>query len=63
MTCNRCHGPLLPDQLVEPSFSGRHPYVHAEPADCPALQGEGRPSGPRPALRLVRDIDGEGEGS
>jgi hypothetical protein len=57
MTCNRCNGPLLPDQLVEPSFSGKHPYVHADPADCPALRGEQRPPGPRPPLRLVRDID------
>jgi hypothetical protein len=63
MTCNRCHEPLLPDQLVAPSFSGRHPYVHAEPADCPVLRKETRPAGPRPALRLVRDIEGEGEGS
>ena len=57
MTCNRCHGPLLPDQLVEPSFSGRHPYVHADPADCPALRGDEPKPTPRPQLRLVRDID------
>ena len=57
MTCNRCHEPLLPDQLVEPSFSGRHPYVHADPADCPALRDDGPPPGPRPQLHLVRDID------
>jgi hypothetical protein len=57
MTCNRCLGPLLPDQLVEPSFSGLHPYVHADPADCPALRAERRASGPRPPMRLVRDID------
>ena len=27
MTCNRCYEPLRPDQAVEPSFSGRYPYV------------------------------------
>ena len=61
MTCNRCHGPLLPDQLVEPSFSGRHPYVHADPADCPALREERRGAA-RPPLRLVRDIEDHQEG-
>ena len=59
MTCNRCHEPLLPDQLVEPSFSGRHPYVHAEAADCAALREDRIPPGPRPQLRLVRDIGEE----
>jgi hypothetical protein len=57
MTCNRCHGPLLPDQVVQPSFSGLHPYVHAEPVDCPALREELRATGPTPPLRLLRDID------
>jgi hypothetical protein len=57
MVCNRCSGPLLPDQLVQPSFSGRHPYVHAEPADCPALREEQRPTGPGPPKRRLRDID------
>jgi hypothetical protein len=57
MVCNRCQGPLLPDQLVQPSFSGRHPYVHAEPSDCPALREEGPASGPVPLKRRVRDIE------
>ena len=57
MTCNRCYEPLLPDQVVEPSFSGRYPYVHADPVDCPALRAERRGSGPTPRIRLVREID------
>ena len=57
MTCNRCQEPLLPDQRAEPSFSGRHPYVHADPADCPALRDEMRQTGPKPPIRLVREID------
>ncbi|MEA2179261.1 MAG: hypothetical protein QOG77_2558 [Solirubrobacteraceae bacterium] len=57
MTCNRCQGPLLPDQVVQPSFSGLHPYAHAEPVDCPVLRAELRRSGPAPPLRLMRDID------
>ena len=57
MTCNRCQGPLLPDQVVQPSFSGLHPYVHAEPVDCPALRAELRDARPVPPLHLVRDID------
>ena len=62
MLCNRCHGPLRPDQLVEPSFSGLHPYVHAEPADCPALQEELQGSVPAPPKRRLREIEGGGEG-
>jgi hypothetical protein len=57
MTCNRCYEPLRPDQAVEPSFSGRYPYVHADPADCPALRAERRGTGPVPPIRLVREID------
>jgi hypothetical protein len=57
MTCNRCYEPLRPDQAVEPSFSGRDPYVHADPADCPALRAERRSTGPVPPIRLVRDIE------
>ena len=57
MVCNRCHEAILPDQLVEPSFSGRHPYVHAEPADCPALRQEPPASGRTPPKRRLRDID------
>jgi hypothetical protein len=57
MTCNRCYEPLRPDQAVEPSFSGRYPYVHADPVDCPALRAERRSSGPLPPIRLVRDIE------
>jgi hypothetical protein len=57
MTCNRCYEPLRPDQAVEPSFSGRYPYVHADPVDCPALRAERRSSGPVPPSRLVRDIE------
>jgi hypothetical protein len=57
MTCNRCYEPLRPDQAVEPSFSGRYPYVHADPVDCPALRAERRSSGPVPPIRLVRDIE------
>jgi hypothetical protein len=57
MVCNRCHEPLLPDQLVQPSFSGRHPYVHAERADCPVLRQERPSSGPPPPKRRLRDID------
>jgi hypothetical protein len=57
MTCNRCYEPLLPDQAVEPSVSGRYPYVHADPVDCPALRAERRGSGPTPRIRLVREID------
>jgi hypothetical protein len=60
MLCNRCLGPLLPDQLVQPSFSGRHPYVHSEPADCPALVEEPRSTGPAPPKRLLADIQGDG---
>ena len=62
MLCNRCHEPLLPDQLVQPSFSGRHPYVHAEPADCPALREEQPGSGPPPPKRRLRDIDASVDG-
>jgi hypothetical protein len=57
MTCNRCYEPLRPDQAVEPSFSGRYPYVHADPVDCPALRAERRSTGPVPPIRLVRDIE------
>jgi hypothetical protein len=57
MTCNRCYEPLRLDQAVEPSFSGRYPYVHADPVDCPALRAERRSSGPVPPIRLVRDIE------
>ena len=60
MTCNRCYEPLLPDQVVEPSFSGRYPYVHADPADCAALRAESRGTGPVPPLRLVREIEPDG---
>ena len=49
--------PLRPDQAVEPSFSGRYPYVHADPVDCPALRAERRGTGPVPPIRLVREID------
>ena len=62
MVCNRCRGPLLPDQLVEPSFSGLHPYVHADPADCPALREERRSAGPAPPKRRLREIEGDAEG-
>jgi hypothetical protein len=58
MTCNRCLGPLLPDQMVEPSFSGRHPYVHADPRDCPALADELGATGARPPKRRLREIQG-----
>jgi hypothetical protein len=61
MTCNRCYEPLRPDQAVEPSFSGRYPYVHADPVDCPALRAERRSSGPVPPIRLVRDIEPEAD--
>ena len=59
MTCNRCYEPLLPDQPVEPSFSGRYPYVHADPVDCTALRAERRGTGPAPPIRLVREIEPE----
>jgi hypothetical protein len=57
MTCNRCHEPIHPDQLVQPSFSGRHPYVHADPEDCPALREEPPIAGPPPPKRRLREID------
>lgn len=60
MTCNLCNEPLLPDQRVRRSFSGRHPYAHADPADCPVLRAEARATGPEPQARLVREIEPEG---
>jgi len=57
MRCNLCYEPLLPDQRVRRSFSGRHPYVHADASDCAALRAEARASGPEPPIRLVREID------
>jgi hypothetical protein len=38
--CNRCGEPLEEDTPVTRAYSGRSPYQHARPEDCPALQGE-----------------------
>ena len=32
--CNRCELPLGEDAEVARAFSGRHPYEHADPAEC-----------------------------
>jgi hypothetical protein len=61
MLCNRCLAELSPGQLVEPAFSGRHPYAHADPRDCPPLAEEGRPVGLSPRTRRIGE-DGEPPG-
>jgi hypothetical protein len=58
MFCNRCLGELGPGQLVEPAFSGRHPYAHADPRDCPPLREEERPLTLSPRARRL-DEGGE----
>ena len=38
--CNRCGEPLEENAPVNRAFSGRWPYEHARPEDCPALRGD-----------------------
>jgi hypothetical protein len=57
MLCNRCRKEILPDQMVRPSYSGRHPYAHADAADCPPLRDEPPLVGPSTPARPLRDLE------
>jgi hypothetical protein len=49
--CNRCGEPLQEETPVRRAFSGRWPYEHSQPEDCPALRGSStdQQGVPRPA--------------